>query len=839
MRNWMTRKNQRRIGIALALLMILAMLLSMIPVQATTATPDLIIKAFNQDVGTLVPGAAFKLDLLYRNVSTSTLTDLSVDFTAASTDVTVVNQGTTFVPADTELAPQEDGSLPGINLKYTGAGTNGRIPIQFNYNVGGTATQTTAYIVLNVAAPSEPSTGPPPDTSKYKPTLNVTFSGPNVTDGGMQNQLTLLIKNMDAAYPAKNVLITLPETNAYPFSGLSFGNALPILEIKPGESVSVPFTITTDAYVPAGVQKLPLKLDFANPWNDPFTQSITLDVTVRNAYTPGLLLVEAGKPLPPIAAGDEFDLPVTVRNQGKLPVRNVKINIDGLSAEGFMLASGSSRLSWDRIDGSGTKTVVLKLRAGTKLTEGSYAVNFQLEYQDERSDATESTKDVQQLWLPVTGAEEVDHSLEVTAVTPSRTTMNPGQTVTVTIALKNSGTSEARQVRVSSEVAQNILFPTSQNLFIIKSLAPGEEKKLNFTFQAQADAPRGSAPITIKVEAPSGTETPYTLSQAVSVFVAGKSETEDTSKNVPKIIVFSYAAEPALVTAGDEFDLHLTFMNTHTGKSIRNIKANFTVNESSNETGSVFTPVGSSNTFYVDSIGPKNTVDRTIRLYTIPDAKSKTYNVTVSFGYEDNAGNPYTAEEIIGIPVYQPARFEVSEPNYMPETMVGQMMPISFEMYNLGKNTLYNVKLKVEAEPEGAVTFEPKSQYYGNFDTGHNEYAEVMLNPMMPGTVSGRILVTYESASGEAEEVVKEFVLNVMEMPPFEQPGEVLGPDGKPLPIGPDGMPIFPEEEPQGFFAKLLAKPWILAIAGVVLVGAVILVIRRIRKKKEEKGLEF
>ena len=55
---------------------------------------------------------------------------------------------------------------------------------------------------------------------------------------------------------------------------------------------------------------------------------------------------------------------------------------------------------------------------------------------------------------------------------------------------------------------------------------------------------------------------------------------------MPKIIVYSYAAEPALVTAGDEFDLHLTFMNTHTGKTIRNIKANFTVNESSSETGS-------------------------------------------------------------------------------------------------------------------------------------------------------------------------------------------------------------------------------------------------------------
>ena len=137
------------------------------------------------------------------------------------------------------------------------------------------------------------------------------------------------------------------------------------------------------------------------------------------------------------------------------------------------------------------------------------------------------------------------------------------------------------------------------------------------------------------------------------------------------------------------------------------------------------------------------------------------------------------------------------------------------------------------------MTVEPKSQYFGNFDTGHNEYAEVMINPMMPGMITGKLIVSYESASGEAEELVKEFSINVMDMPVFEEPGEVIGPDGKPVPIGPDGMPMFPEEEPQGFMAKLLAKPWILVVAGIVLIGAIVLAIRRVRKKKEEKGLEF
>jgi hypothetical protein len=369
---------------------------------------------------------------------------------------------------------------------------------------------------------------------------------------------------------------------------------------------------------------------------------------------------------------------------------------------------------------------------------------------------------------------------------------------------------------------------------------PGESKKITFSFQSQADAKRGSSPLTVKVEAAaSGTEAPIAITQAVSVFVTGPEAPADSSKNVPKIIVYSYSADPALVTAGSEFDLNLTFMNTHAVKSIRNIKANFTVNEASSETGSVFTPVGSSNTFYIDTIAPKETVERKIRLYTIPDAKSKTYNVTISFDYEDTDGNPYKTDEVIGIPVYQPSRFEISEPSFQTDMTVGQPASVSFEMYNLGKTILYNVKMKVVFEPEGIIDVTPKSQYYGNYDPGKNEYAEVTLNPMMAGTASGKIIVTYESATGEVQEAVKDFSVNVIEMPPMpDNPGEVIGPDGKPVPLGPDGQPL-PIEPDKGIAAKVIGSIWGKIGIAVVVLGIVVAIILRIRKKKHEKGLEF
>ena len=835
-------KKRSKTGAVLSILPALILLIGMLPVQAGVAvvSPNLVLTAV-QSVDTVTQDTPFNLGLTYKNVSTGVITDLLIDFSDAS-NVALNNGGSVFIPDDAARTLTSSGGIHdkdtvSIPMRFTGTGADGRIPVRLIYKLGGTLSETVTSVTVKSAAASSSTPGPAPDTTKYKPGLAISVSGTNFTDGGQQNEIRLLVKNTDLSYTAKNVTISLPETNPSPFTAASFGSVLPIAEIRPNSSVELVMTVTTDTYAAAGTYKMPLHLTYANPWNDPFEADAGVALTVRNAYTPGLLLVEAGTPVPSILAGGAFSLPLTIRNQGSLPVINVRINLTGLSADAFMLASGSSRLSWDRIDGSGEKALTLQLRAGAAMKAGSSPIGFKLEYSDARGTKTE---DAQELWLPVGGAAASDNTLDIVSVTPSKTNVNPGGTVSVSVVIKNSGTTAAKGVKVSGEAPADVFFPISQNLYILKTMAPGELRKITFSFQTQSDAKRGSAPLTVKVEqAALGAEVPVAITQAVSVFVAGSAAPADSSKNVPKIIVYSYSANPALVTAGSEFDLNLSFMNTHRTKSIRNIKANFTVNEASSETGSVFTPVGSSNTFYIDAIGPKGMVEREIRLYTIPDAKSKTYNVTISFDYEDAEGNPYKTDEIIGIPVYQPSRFEINEPSFQPDMTVGQPMPISFEMYNLGKTVLYNVKMKVTFEPEGIMDVTPKSQYYGNYDPGKNEYAEVTLTPLMAGAVNGKIMVTYESATGEVQEAVKEFSVNVAEMPPMpENPGEVIGPDGKPVPVGPDGQPL-PAQGDTNLFAKIFASIW--GKIGIILIvlAIVTVVALRIRKKTREKGLEF
>ena len=827
--------NKRKIS--LSILLALALMMGMMPVQVGAASGDILVTDYQYSNSPLAQNDPFSLqDFTIKNNTGVNFSDVTIDFSDASNIITA-SGGTPLVMGPAALNAGTTYDMPDKDFRFIGDGYTKQAPVKISYTKNGAA----EFCIVNLTFDTAPAATPTPttiDTKLLKPTLTLEITGSNFTDAGMQNEIRLLVKNTNPSYAAKNVVIAMPEDSTSPFLSAVFGNAMPIAEIKAGGSVDIAITLSTDDYAKAGAYKLPLTVTYANAWGDSFESSASLPVGVRTSKTPGLLVVEAGVPTPSVSPGGTFSLPITIRNQGSMPVNNVKIDLDGLTADGFMLASGNGRISYDRIDGNGAKIVNLLLKAGTTLKAGSYAISFKMEYKDSRG--TPST-DTQQLWVPVTGAENSkDSSVEILSITPSRTTVMPEGTFSVSVVLKNTGTAEAKQVKVTGVIDSAVLFPISQNLYILKTLKPGEEKKLTFTYQAQTEAKKGSTPVTINLEVPAvGTETPVApLSQAISVFVNGSATGPDATKNIPKIIVYSYAADPGLVTAGSEFDLNLSFMNTHSSKTVHNIKANFTVNEASSETGSVFTPVGSSNTFYMDRIAPKGTVERKIRLYTIPDAKSKTYNVTISFDYEDENGNPFKTDEIIGIPVYQPSRFEVNEPSFQTEMMVGQPGSVSFEMYNLGKTILYNVKVKVTCEPEGIMDVTPKSQYYGNYDPGKNEYAEVMLNPMMAGTANGKITVTYETATGEAQESVKEFAINVAEMPPMPDNPEILGPDGKPLPIGPDGLPL-PIEPEQNLFQKVIGSIWGKIGIGVVVLGIVAFVVLRIRRKKQEKGLEF
>ncbi len=681
----------------------------------------------------------------------------------------------------------------------------------------------TSFMLEAQAATGDDGGGGDVDTSIFKPNLQVALTGYNVVEAGKVDTIHIDITNTSKTADARNIVFLPPNYSkeSSPFISSKMTPVTPIDRIAKGETVSATISVEVDKFAVEGIYSYTFNLQYDNSWNTAGkNDTYKVDIKVANSKRDADLKINIseGKSVSGVSGGT-FELPLTIRNEGSFAAKEVKVSLPEELNKDFMISSGNGRYDFSAIYGNEAYEMTYIIKAASSLKSGSYPLKLKIEYLDEKDGKPKGT--TQEVWIPVAGTEAGTSVLEVLEIKPSKTSVKPGESFDVTVKVKNSGDYATKQVKVSAEVGAGLM-PVSQNLFIIPNLQKGETKTMVFKYQPQPDAARGSVPITIKVDSGEG-EDKTSIAQAISVFIDSTSDGKpEAGKNVPKIIVKSYSSEPTLVKAGENFVLNMEFLNTHASKTVKNIKGNFIVQEGSDKTGNVFSPVDSSNTFFIDEIAPKGTTDWTLTLYTIPDAKSKTYTVTISFEYEDSEGNPYKGEELIGIPVYQPSRFEVSEFSLPPETFMGQPVFVGFEMYNMGKTDIYNVKLNVEGDFEA----QPKSNYFGNFESGRTEYFEINLVPMMVGQANGKIVFQYENASGEKQELIKEISMNVMEMQ--------MPPEGE-IPV--DGKPMPGTEEPQnkGFFGSV----WFYVILGVVVVGVIVTVVLVVRKRKKDKESDF
>lgn len=265
---------------------------------------------------------------------------------------------------------------------------------------------------------------------------------------------------------------------------------------------------------------------------------------------------------------------------------------------------------------------------------------------------------------------------------------------------------------------------------------------------------------------------------------------DDSHKNKPKLIISKYKIEPLMPRAGEEFTMTLSFLNTNSEKSCRNIKIFLTSDGTAGEgeglsSGGVFSPVGSSNTFYIDYIAPGETKEKTITFHTMPTAPSKTYTMTANFEYEDYQGTELEATELIGVPVVQVSKVQVDEP-ILSEMGPGSPLMIDVNFYNTGRDNLTNFMVSLEGED---FTADEQRYFVGNFQTGSGDSFSTTIYPHEEGEFRGKVLISYEDSTGTPHEMEKEFEGYHMPMEfedfedfPIEMEIEKSGPS--PLAIG-------------------------------------------------------
>ena len=289
----------------------------------------------------------------------------------------------------------------------------------------------------------------------------------------------------------------------------------------------------------------------------------------------------------------------------------------------------------------------------------------------------------------------------------------------------------------------------------------------------------------------------------------------------PKLIISNYKLSPEMAKAGEEFQLDLTFYNTNAEKAVRNIKITLNSQEQTESatgtrtSGSVFSPVNSSNTFYIPVIYAGDTSSKTIKLKTVPNTTAQNYTMQVQFEYEDFEGNEFTATEQIGIPVVQKKEMLYDEIK-ITDAQLGVPIPIAVNFYNIGKDTLSTFMVTIEGEG-----FENMSsrQFVGNFQPGASDSFNGEIMALQEGVLKGNVVFTYEDSTGQKHEDKVPFETEVMQHEIEEE---------KPSDI----EELYPEENNGGFMTYL---PYVGLVVLVMLIGFV--VYRKKKRKKSEEEL--
>jgi hypothetical protein len=659
-------------------------------------------------------------------------------------------------------------------------------------------------------------------------------------DANTSNTFSITIKNL-VSPSAKNILTTVK--SATPGIVASFeGTDGYRSQLGNKASYKAKLNVSIDSTVKTGYYAIELTHAYLNSNNEEKTNTSSIQIKVDNKTAAGNLIIDNLTTSPQnIKAGSDFTLEGIIENKGNSSVSDVQVSIDGLKSEEIFIKNSTNIVSYPTMDKNISNKFSINLSSNKKLKNGSYPITLKLSY-DNGGEARQ-TKEYS-YYVSIndgTASEGSSSEVYIESISTPNSTIGVGQNFTMTAVVKNTSAAAAKNIKITAKPeGEGAIVPKSAAILQINNLNSGESQNLSFTFAPTAASKTQNYVIGFTLEYETGkikdddTKEVISFTQYQGVNVSNpegdkKDEEKDEKTSVPKIIVKAYQSDPVIVKAGQEFDLSMTFLNTNAQKPIKNIKAYLTVDEGTEKKGSVFSPVNSSNTFYIDQMAPKGEVTKNLRFYTIPDASPKTYTINVNFEYEDMENNEYKTTEIVGISVKQVTKLDVSEFVIDETGFVGQPIYLNFEMYNTGKVTLSNLMIKVE----GNFDANQKSTYYGSFNPSSTEYYDNTLIPTEAGSQTGKIVISYEDDAGEKVEEVKEFNIEIMESAPMEEGmGMMIDPETG-FPLDPEtGLPIDPATglpiKKGGGIIKYVA------IGAVVLAAAAGGAVLYRRKKKKE-----
>ncbi len=272
----------------------------------------------------------------------------------------------------------------------------------------------------------------------------------------------------------------------------------------------------------------------------------------------------------------------------------------------------------------------------------------------------------------------------------------------------------------------------------------------------------------------------------------------------------SYGASSVL--AGQEFKLSITMLATNGADNVENVSATLVPDQQ-------FTLASGTSTVYFGTAKPNQSIPLEFNMKAASDAKDGSYKVSLHMqGVSARTGEKVETSVDLSIPIAQPDRLVINSftpPDFISAGMDDGMGVLTANIVNMGKSDISNVMVDIVSE---GVRSADGSVYLGTFTPGTQNSVDFTLMGDTPGSYEAEMVVSYENARGETNELREKFTVEV----------------GEPMPTDPiDPMPPEPETA-----SGMPTWGWLLIALGVVAVVVVAVVVVKKRKKAKDAELE-
>ena len=394
------------------------------------------------------------------------------------------------------------------------------------------------------------------------------------------------------------------------------------------------------------------------------------------------------------------------------------------------------------------------------------------------------------------------------------TSIAAGETKTITVYIQNAGTTAMRDPILTLKSSGSLLIMGSQD-YMLDDIRAGRDTAVTVTVKApnKIESQMQTIDASLSFYYDNGTQlTGGSASGSVNVLSTVTKDTKDEetiASPTPIVILSKYNYGGSSVAAGSSTNLSFSFTNTSKTIKIENVMVTVTG-------GQDLMLNGSTNTFYFESVAASGskTVTVPMKAAQLISASAQDVKIDVTYEYVDqNARKSGNATLSLSVPLYQPDRFELSEPKTSYTGYVGEETSLTIDYVNKGKSAINNVEATISGDIDSPTPY----QRVGTIDGGKNGTIAFAVTPQLEGENQVKIVITYEDSNGNTKERVFEATVEAMAYEPTD-PG-----------MDDPGM-IDPE--------PASTSPWKYVIIAVVAALIVLLIVLRIRKKKAKQKAE-